>query len=180
MANVADFADFADPGSQASLVAQLRNEANITEEFHPDDSEIDVMRRAADEIERLEGALHDERMEHGLLQELLSRPEIDDFWEGIVCEAGHQRQRWGEAHDRDKSAENWFWLIGYLSGKALRASIEGNKAKAKHHTISTAAALFQWHQAIKADETDRGIGKDEDIDPEVGRLGAEPNRLNQQ
>ncbi len=120
------------------------------------------------------GQLTDERMEHNLLKELLSRPEIDDFWEGIVTEAAHQRQRWGDAHDRDKSAENWFWLVGYLSGKALRASIEGDKAKAKHHTISTAAALFQWHQAIKADETGSGRGKDEDIDPEAGRLSAEP------
>jgi hypothetical protein len=124
-------------------------------------------------IERLTGELADERMEHSLLKELLSRPEIDDFWEGIVTEAAHQRQRWGDAHDRDKSAENWFWLVGYLSGKALRASIEGDKAKAKHHTISTAAALFQWHQAIRADETGRGIGADADISPEDGRLGDE-------
>lgn len=119
-------------------------------------------------------AIADEHMEHSLLQESLSRPEIDDFWEGIVTEAAHQRQRWGDAHDRDKSAENWFWLVGYLSGKALRAAIEGDKAKAKHHTISTAAALFQWHKAICSDESGCGIGHDEDIDPEVGRLGAEP------
>lgn len=155
--------DFAEPNTRVPLVAALRAEAAITEEFHEGDTEIDIMRRAADEIERLEEALHAEKMEHGLLQELLSRPEIDDFWEGIVTEAAHQRQRWGDAHDRDKSAENWFWLIGYLSGKALRAAIEGDKAKAKHHTISTAAALFQWHKAISADKTGRGIGRDEDI-----------------
>lgn len=128
---------------------------------------------AATRLRKAWDELHDERMEHNLLQELLSRPEIDDFWDGIVTEAAHQRQRWGDAHDRSKSAENWFWLIGYLSGKALRASIEGDKAKAKHHTISTAAALFQWHQAIKADETDRGIGADADISPDGGRLGDE-------
>jgi len=140
----------------------------FTEELHG--------RHARDqaEIKRLEDALADERMEHNLLKELLSRPEIDDFWEGIVTEGAHQRQRWGDAHDRSKSAENWFWLVGYLSGKALRASIEGDKAKAQHHTISAAAALFQWHQAIKADETERGIGADADISPEGGRLGAEP------
>ncbi len=129
-----------------------------------------------EERQKCADLLHDEQMEHNLLKELLSRPEIDDFWEGIVTEAAHQRQRWGDAHDRDKSAENWFWLVGYLSGKALRASIEGDKAKAKHHTISTAAALFQWHQAICADETGAGRGLDEDIDPEVGRLGVEPSR----
>lgn len=128
---------------------------------------------STEQIKALLRRLDDERMEHNLLKELLSRPEIDDFWEGIVTEAAHQRRRWGDAHDRDKSAENWFWLVGYLGGKALRAAIDGDKAKAKHHTISAAAVLFQWHQAISADEIGRGVGKDEDISPEAGRLGAE-------
>lgn len=118
-----------------------------------------------DEITQLEAALADERMEHNLLKELLSRPEIDDFREGIVREAGHQRQRWGTAHDRSKSAENWYWLVGYLAGKALRAAITGDRNKALHHTISAAAALFQWHQAIKSDDSGAGIGQDEDIKP---------------
>lgn len=113
----------------------------------------------------LENELADEKMEHNLLKELLSRPEIDDFWEGLVLEAAHQRQRWGDAHDRSKSAENWYWLVGYLAGKALRAAIEGDKPKAKHHTISAAAALFQWHKAICADGSGKGIGIDQDLQP---------------
>lgn len=110
-----------------------------------------------------------------------SEPEIEDFVTGIRREADHQRERWGEAHDRDKSAENWFWLVGYLTGKALRANIEGDIAKALHHTISAAVALSQWHRAILLDRSGRGIGGDADIDPEVGRLDAEPtgsNRIN--
>jgi hypothetical protein len=35
------------------IVELLRLEANATEELHPDDSEIEVMRNAANEIERL-------------------------------------------------------------------------------------------------------------------------------
>ncbi len=128
---------------------------------------------AATRLRKAWADLHDEKMEHSLLQELLSRPEIDDFLDGIVTEAAHQRQRWGDAHDRSKSAENWFWLVGYLGGKALRAAIEGNKSKAKHHTISAAAALFQWHQAINADETDCGIGADADIRDITEKLGGE-------
>jgi len=116
---------------------------------------------------QLEGELADERMEHGLLKELLSRPQIDEFWEGIVTEAAHQRQRWGDAHDRDKSAENWFWLVGYLAGKALRAAIAGDEAKARHHTISASAALFQWWKAIPA--SPNGIGVDADLDPDLTR-----------
>lgn len=107
--------------------------------------------------------LADERMEHDLLKELLSRPEIDDFQDGLVLEAAHQRKRWGDAHDRDKSSENWFWLVGYLAGKALRAAIEGNQNKARHHTISAAAALFQWWKVIPS--APNGIGKDADLTP---------------
>lgn len=131
---------------------------------------------AAPDIAQLEATLRDERMEHDLLKELLSRPQIDDFWEGIVAEAGHQRQRWGEAHDRSKSAENWYWLVGYLAGKALRATIDGDMDKAKHHTISAAAALFQWHQAITADESGCGLGDDRDLVPPLPRPSDEPLR----
>lgn len=35
------------------IVDALRTEASVSEELHPDDSEIQVMRDAADEIERL-------------------------------------------------------------------------------------------------------------------------------
>lgn len=122
------------------------------------------IRSALAEITALRGQLADERMEHGLLKELLSRPEIDEFYDGVVLEAAHQRQRWGDAHDRSKSAENWFWLVGYLSGKALRSAIEGDQNKARHHTISSGAALFQWWKAIK--ESTNGVGVDADLNPE--------------
>lgn len=39
------------------IVEQIRAEANATEELHPEDSEIAVMRNAAYEIERLRGVL---------------------------------------------------------------------------------------------------------------------------
>ncbi len=114
-------------------------------------------------VTRLENELADEKMEHNLLKELLSRPEIDEFYEGVMLEAAHQRQRWGDAHDRSKSAENWYWLVGYLAGKALRSAIEGDQAKARHHTISSAAALFQWWKAIVASVN--GVGTDADLAP---------------
>ena len=40
--------------TEMTLVERLRMEANTTEELHPEDSEIAVMREAADELERLE------------------------------------------------------------------------------------------------------------------------------
>jgi hypothetical protein len=83
---------------------------------------------------------------------------------GVDREAAHQRLRWGAPHDREKSAEHWYWLVGYLAGKALRAAIQGDKEKAHHHTISSAAALLHWHTAISQDQTDCGLGRDADLE----------------
>ncbi len=105
-------------------------------------------------------------MREDVRQELLNTPELSDFTAGVTLEALHQRERWGAAHDRSKSAENWFWLVGYLAGKALRAAaVDGDKDKALHHTISAAAALSQWHAAIIADPTGCGQGADADLQP---------------
>lgn len=86
------------------------------------------------------------------LTALVNTTEIDDFLEGVRLEAAHQRERWGTPHDREKSAEHWFWLVGYLAGKALRAAMTDDLKKAKHHCISTAAALLHWHATISASE----------------------------
>lgn len=97
------------------------------------------------------------------LEELINSPETEDFLMGVKIEAAHQVEKWGEAHDRGKSAENWFWLVGYLAGKCLRAAITGDRVKALHHTISSAAALANWHRAIKTDQTGAGLGDDRDM-----------------
>jgi hypothetical protein len=88
--------------------------------------------------------------------ERLNSPVIDDFLTGTAHEATHQIARWGAGHDADKVAEDWFWLVGMLAGKALRAHVLGDRSLALHHTISTAAVLFHWHRAIT--ETGRGLG----------------------
>lgn len=111
-------------------------------------------------------------LEHGArLDALVNSPEIEDFLRGVKLEAVHQVEKWGDAHDRGKSAENWFWLVGYLAGKCLRAVITGKRDKALHHTISTAAACLNWHSAIKRDTSGSGIGQDDDIRPvEIARF----------
>jgi hypothetical protein len=75
-------------------------------------------------------------------------PETENFMLGFAAEAAHQRARWPSAHDEGKSPFDWFWLIGYLAQKAAGAAVAGDLDKAKHHTISTAAALFNWHLAL--------------------------------
>jgi hypothetical protein len=87
------------------------------------------------------------------LTTLLNTPEVEDFARGVMLEAPHQRERWGSDHDDGKTPFDWFWLIGYLSQKAAAAAVAGDLDKAKHHTISTAAALANWHLALTGADT---------------------------
>ena len=82
------------------------------------------------------------------LREKLNTPELIDFSAAVVLEAAHQRERWTSTHDAGKEPQDWFWLLGYLAGKALKAHASGDTEKALHHTISSAAALANWHAAI--------------------------------
>lgn len=87
------------------------------------------------------------------LRALINSPKIDDFFEGVRIEAAHQTERWGSAHDEGKQPLDWFWLIGYLAQKVVVALAQGDEDKALHHTISTAAALFNWHRAITGENS---------------------------
>lgn len=57
----------------------------------------------------------------------------------------------GEPHYRQwatLSSKNWFWLVGYLAGKALLATISGDReSTASLH--QPADALYDWHSAIR-------------------------------
>lgn len=88
-----------------------------------------------------------------VLERLLNTPEVENFDRAIPLEAGHQVERWGAKVDAGKSPADWFWLVGYLAGKALAAHLAGNTEKAKHHCISTAAVLRNWHAHIRSGET---------------------------
>ena len=94
------------------------------------------------------------------LAEYLNTPELNDFTVGVVAEARHQRARWSSEHDAGKEPQDWFWLLGYLAGKALKAHSSGDTEKALHHTISSAAALANWHAAILGASTQMRQGID--------------------
>lgn len=128
------------------------------------------VRQVSLSIHTVEALLADAQSAHEF-HALVNNPHTAEFLEAVKLEAAHQRDRWGDAHDRGKSAENWFWLVGYLAGKCLRACITGDKEKALHHTISSAAALANWFEAIHRDETGTGLGHDADIKPvEISRF----------
>jgi Zn ribbon nucleic-acid-binding protein len=80
--------------------------------------------------------------------EVINTPETADFMAAVPLEAAHQRERWGSSHDAGKTPFDWFWLVGYLAQKAASAAVAGDDEKAKHHTISTAAALANWHAQL--------------------------------
>jgi hypothetical protein len=100
-----------------------------------------------------EGAVRDLKARIAELEGLINTPITDDWLEGVRLEAVHQQERWGAKHDAGKAPLDWFWLIGYLAQKAAMSAIAGDTEKAKHHTISTGAALLNWHRAITGEAT---------------------------
>lgn len=74
----------------------------------------------------------------------INTPEVDDFLVAVRNEALHQRERWGAKGDAGKTDADWFWLLGYLAGKAMHNVHE----KRLHHVITAAAALLNWHSQL--------------------------------
>lgn len=88
------------------------------------------------------------RNEAARLTALINTPEIIDFVKAVQIEAVHQRERWGSEHDEGKTAADWFWLLGYLAGKAITADKGGDREKLLHHIVTTAAACSNWHAQV--------------------------------
>lgn len=111
-----------------------------------------------------------QRLVEALARQLWT-PEVENFSAGVVAEAQHQRARWGSEHDAGKEPQDWYWLLAYLSGKALRAAIDGDREKALHHCISSAAVLANWHAFLSGKHSSLrpGIGPD---DPSASKTRA--------
>jgi len=98
---------------------------------------------SADRIRTLEARVAE-------LEALINTPETADFMKGLPLEAAHQIERWGADHDAGKNAWDWFWTCGYLAQKAAAAMAGGDLEKARHHTITTAALMLNWHRQLVA------------------------------
>lgn len=110
------------------------------------------MQLAREEIARLNAVIH--------------TPHTSDFLQAVSIEAEYQVQRWGTADREGKEPHDWFWLLGYLAGKALTAFLKGDQAKGLHHIVSSGAALMNWHRYT--------TGKSTAMRPGIGnpRIGA--------
>ena len=87
------------------------------------------------------------------LEGLINSPHTEDWFKAVRLEAAHQQERWGTDGDAGKAPQDWFWLVGYLAGKALAAWIACDAEKGKHHIISTSAALLNWHRHATGEMT---------------------------
>lgn len=123
----------------AMTVEGLRSKADIAEQLAWRDRAIDRLREDAEKYRAL------------------STPEIRDFIVAVEREALHQRERWGANGDEGKTPPDWFWLVGYLAGKALH-----KPEKRLHHIITAAAALMNWHAAEVGTYTQMRPGRPEE------------------
>jgi hypothetical protein len=124
--------------------------------------------------ERFEAA----EAERARLHDLVNTPELVNFPLAVQLEAVHQVERWGKEDRTSKEPLDWYWLVGYLAGRAqehhkeaerllpllqawslnsphakelldhLREQIDFHREKAVHHCITTAAALSHWHASV--------------------------------
>lgn len=99
------------------------------------------IKAAVEEIKRLDG--------------LINNAHTDDFLSSVALEAAHQRERWPAEDDRGKTDPDWFWLLGYLAGKALT-----KPDKKVHHIITTAATCLNWHAHVTGASTTMRPGTD--------------------
>jgi len=86
------------------------------------------------------------RAEVERLKKLIWTPHTEDFLEAVRIEAAHQRDRWGDDHDKLKQDLDWYWTLSWLAGKAVRFE---SQEKRLHHIITSAALLLNWHRFAK-------------------------------
>lgn len=91
------------------------------------------------------------RAEVARLNTIIKHPEHDDFIRGVSIEAEYQRCLHGvDASEGRFDWHQWYWVVGYLLGKALAAckSGEGDGEKARHHLVTSAALINNWHNVL--------------------------------
>lgn len=82
----------------------------------------------------------------------INTPEIAHFLSAVENEALHQRERWGSEYDGGKTDADWFWLVGYLAGKALSASKGPELARYRHRKRGGTYEIL----CVVEDENNRG------------------------
>lgn len=72
----------------------------------------------------------------------------------MISEMFYQTAKWGEDHDKNKTAEDWLYVLDYLS-KALSISFAyGSDALAREKCVNLAAFLGHWYNHLTPKATD--------------------------
>jgi hypothetical protein len=135
---------------RVSDVLRLRAEvARLTDRLAGLDGLMVILDRVQRERDEARGAA-DRMREKAEAYDRINSPELYDFVSAVTNEALHQREKWGIDADGGKSDADWFWLIGYLAGKALhnpeKSDMPPTDARL-HRIITVAAAAANWHAA---------------------------------
>jgi hypothetical protein len=85
------------------------------------------------------------------LENKINTPQTEEFFTAVENEVAHQNLRWNDKH---KSDTDWFWLVGYLAGKALHNPNPGNNSleKKRHRVIALAGAVFCWWKSSEEEK----------------------------
>lgn len=124
------------------------------------------------DVDELREQLAEMTAERDRLLAMINTPELVDFPRAVYLESVHQLHRWGAEDRSSKTPQEWFWLVGYLGGRALghhkeaerleelaasstevdaaqlRPQIDHHRKKATHHVITMAAAASHWHADV--------------------------------
>lgn len=141
--------------------------------FEPVDADGETVEvRVEVDVDELREQLADMTAERDRLLAMINTPELVDFPRAVYLESVHQLHRWGAEDRSSKTPQEWFWLVGYLGGRALghhkeaerleeiarsstavdaaqlRPQVEHHREKAVHHVITMAAAASRWHADV--------------------------------
>jgi hypothetical protein len=73
---------------------------------------------------------------------LINTPELVDFPKAVHLEAVHQIDRWGTEDRQGKEPNDWFWLVGHLTSRALEHHKEADRVAAELESQSPAVQAF--------------------------------------
>lgn len=163
----------ADPEARFAIYGQL---CRVAEKWKRDRATADHIGEANKKVSATAApsvALTQALAEIERLNTIINTPHGDDFVRAVSIEAEHQRQHWGTEGDAGKTPADWFWLVGYLAGKALHAHASCDLDKSEHHVITTAAACANWHRNMFG-KTSMRPGHEEGTGLFVGGIATAP------
>lgn len=107
----------------------------------------DALEHAEGQRDHLVDELDRSEQERDRLNQIVNRPQADDFVRAMSTEAEYQRQKYGQPAGQGKGPWDWLGLAGHLAAKAVAAHQADNREKYEHHVITAAAACLNWHRA---------------------------------